>query len=200
MSNVNKIYFRINLNSPDVIVTLNGNVIDRKDLTEDAGSYLVYTEGLMATEFDKIFTLALTKNGKEISSIQYNVKAFIEAKYLSASCNVRRGHAVQNFTHRNVDAYTKRLRIRQKHQEDIQKKRAILVEKYRDYFGDSSFCDKIMSTPYDYDFDQRVEYGYPAPFLAGDSRQIEFISSGNYISVPSSYVTRILVRMEGIYE
>ena len=57
-----------------------------------------------------------------------------------------------------------------------------------------------MSRPYDYDFDQRTEYPYPAPFLAGDCRQIEFVSAGNYITVPSSYVTRMLVRMEGIYE
>jgi hypothetical protein len=57
-----------------------------------------------------------------------------------------------------------------------------------------------MSRPYDYDFDQKTEYAYPAPFLAGDSRQIEFISSGNFVTVPSSYVTRISVRMEGIYE
>ena len=36
--------------------------------------------------------------------------------------------------------------------------------------------------------------------LAGDCRQIEFISNGNLVTVPSSYVKRILVRMEGIYE
>ena len=73
-------------------------------------------------------------------------------------------------------------------------------EDYGDYFGDRTFCDETMSRPYDYDFDQTTEFAYPAPFLAGDCRQIEFISSGNLITVPSSYVTRILVRMEGIYE
>ena len=45
-----------------------------------------------------------------------------------------------------------------------------------------------------------IKYAYPAPFLAGDCRQIEFISNGNLVTVPSSYVKRILVRMEGIYE
>lgn len=120
--------------------------------------------------------------------------------YLSASCNVRRGHAVQNYAEKNMDEYTRSLRIRKKHQEDIRKKRAYLAEEYQDYFGDKSFCDEAMARPYDYDFDQKTEYAYPAPFLAGDCRQIEFISSGNYVSVPSSYVKRILVRMEGIYE
>ena len=133
-----------------------------------------------------------------INNIQASLKRF--SKYLSASCNVRRGHAVQNHAEKNLDVYTKSLRIRKKHQEDIRKKRAYLMEEYQDYFGDRSFCDETMARPYEYDFEQRTEYEYPAPFLAGDCRQIEFISRGNYVTVPSSYVTRILVRMEGIYE
>ncbi len=122
------------------------------------------------------------------------------SKYLSASYNVRRGHAVQNYAQKNLDEYTKSLRVRRKHQEDIRKKRALLLEGYGDYFGDRSFCDETMSRPYDYDFDVAKEYSYPAPFLAGDERQIEFISNGNFVTVPSSYITKITVRMEGIYE
>jgi hypothetical protein len=133
-----------------------------------------------------------------ISEIQMSMKRF--SKYLSASCNVRRGHAVQNYAQKNLDEYTKSLRIRRKHQEDIRKKRAQLAEGYSDYFGDRSFCDETMCRPYDYDFDQKTEYAYPAPFLAGDCRQIEFICNGNFVTVPSSYVKRILVKMEGIYE
>jgi hypothetical protein len=133
-----------------------------------------------------------------INEIQTSMKRF--SKYLSASCNVRRGYAVQNYAEKNLDEYTKSLRIRRKHQEDIRKKRAQLEEGYGDYLGDRSFCDETMCRPYDYDFDQAAEYTYPAPFLAGDCRQIEFISNGNFVTVPSSYVKRILVRMEGIYE
>ena len=84
--------------------------------------------------------------------------------------------------------------------EDIRKKRAYLTEYYRDFIGGSEFFDEAMIRPYDYDFDQTVEYAYPAPFLAGDTRQIPFLESGNLISVPSSYVTRISVRMEEIYD
>ena len=133
-----------------------------------------------------------------MNDIQSTMKRF--AKYLSASYNVRRGYAVQNYAKKNLDEYTRSLRIRKKHQEDIRRRRAQLVEGYGDYFGDHSCCDETMSRPYDYDFDQTTEYEYPAPFLAGDQRQIEFISNGNFVTVPSSYVTRILVRMEGIYE
>ena len=133
-----------------------------------------------------------------MNDIQSSMKQF--SKYLSASCNVRRGHAVQTYAKENLDAYTKSLRIRKKHLEDIRKARAYLAEHYRDYLAGMSFCDETMSRPYEYDFDQKTEYAYPAPFLAGDSRQIDFISNGNLVTVPSSYVTGILVRMEGIYE
>lgn len=133
-----------------------------------------------------------------MNEIRSSMESF--SKYLSASCNVRRGHAIQNYAQGNLDEYTKSLRIRKKHQEDIRKRRVYLAEEYRDYFGDSSFCDETMASPYDYDFDQKTEYAYPAPFLAGDCRQIEFISSGNFVTVPSSYVKYILIRMEGIYE
>ena len=122
------------------------------------------------------------------------------SKYLSASCNVRRGHAVQNYAKKNVDEYTMGLRIRRKHQEDIRKKRAYLAEEYGDYFGDYTYCDEVMSRPYEYDFDLKTEYAYPAPFLAGDCRQMEFLSAGNFVTVPSSYITKIMVRMEGIYD
>jgi len=133
-----------------------------------------------------------------MDDIQASMKRF--SKYLSAFCNVRRGHTVQNYARKNLDEYTKSLRIRKKHQEDIRKRRACLAEDYGDYLGDRSFCDETMSHPYEYDFEQKTEYAYPAPFLAGDCRQIEFISNGNLVTVPSSYVTRILVRMEDIYE
>ena len=133
-----------------------------------------------------------------INDIQTSMKRV--SRYLSASCNVRRGHAVQNYAAKNVDEYTRSLRIRRRHQEDIRKKRAYLAELYGDFFGDRFCCDETMSRAYEYDFDQKTEFAYPAPFLAGDCRQIEFISGGNLITVPSSYVTRILVRMEEIYE
>lgn len=175
-------------------------------------SAAVFAGVLLALQVVIIFLILLylrRKLKKAVNAYNDTVKSIMEemnasmddfSKYISASCNVRRGHAVQNYSNKNTDAYTKRLRIRIKHQQDIQRKRALLAEVYRDYFGDSTYCDKIMATPYDYDFDQQTEYTYPAPFLAGDSRQIELFGSGNYVTVPSSYIKSILVRMEGIYE
>ena len=132
-----------------------------------------------------------------LEEIRLSMKQF--SRYLSASCNVRRGHCILNYARENVDEYTLGLRIRRKHLEDIRRRRAYLAEGYGDYFGDRSCCDETMVHPYVYDFDRKTEYDYPAPFLAGDNRQIEFVSSGNLVSVPISFVTKILVRMEGIY-
>ena len=122
------------------------------------------------------------------------------SKYLSALSNVRRGHAIQHYAKYNVDEYTKGLRIRKKHQDDIRRKRAILLENYGDFLGDKSYCDETMTRPYEYDFDQATEYSYPAPFLAGDIRNIEFVSKGNFVTVPSSYITGVWVKMEEIYD
>lgn len=133
-----------------------------------------------------------------VNDIHSSMKQF--SKYLSASCVVRRGHAVQNYAEKNLDEYTKSLRIRKKHQEDIRRRRAYLEENYSDYLGKYRYVDETMSRPYEYDFEQTTEFSYPAPFLAGDTRQIDFISNGNLVTVPSSFVTRIIARMEGIYE
>ena len=87
ISNVNKLYFRLILNNPDVVVNLNGNIIDRQSLEYNNanGTYVLYTEELTATQFDKVFTLTLSLNDQTISSLEYNVKAYVEAKYESAS-------------------------------------------------------------------------------------------------------------------
>ena len=87
ISNVNKLYFRLILNNPDVVVNLNGNVIDRQSLEYNNanGTYVLYTQDLTATEFDKVFTLTLSLNGQTISSLKYNVKAYVEAKCESAT-------------------------------------------------------------------------------------------------------------------
>ena len=135
-------------------------------------------------------------------SIIQEIRASLDAvaKYLSSFSNVRRGYCVQNYAKNHLDFYTKSLRIRKKHLQDIQRKRAFLAEKYSDYIADYTFCDEAMSRPYEYDFDQTTDYSYPAPFLAGDCRQIEFICNGNFATVPSSFVKQIMVRMEEIYE
>ena len=86
ISNVNNVYFRLVLNSENVVITLNNKVVNKAQLEkDDDGTYLLYSEELTATQFDKVFNLVLLKNGQEISSIRYNVKAFIQSKHASAT-------------------------------------------------------------------------------------------------------------------
>lgn len=86
-SNVNKIYFRLILTDENVKVLLNGVEINRASLEKQKdGTYLLYTKDLKATEFDKVFTLTLVDaSGKELSKAEYNVNAYIQAKYESQS-------------------------------------------------------------------------------------------------------------------
>ncbi|MCR5611491.1 MAG: hypothetical protein K6F68_06655 [Clostridiales bacterium] len=133
-----------------------------------------------------------------LNDIKSSMQGF--ASYLSSLCNVRRGHAVLSYSEKNPDEYTKSIRIRKKHQEDIRRKRAFLVEGYSDFISDSRYFDETMIRPYEYDFNQKTEYSYPAPYLAGDFRQIEFLESGCSVTVPSSFVKRITLRLEEIYD
>lgn len=122
------------------------------------------------------------------------------SKYFSLACNVRRGNKVKQCAAKNMDEYTKSIRIRRKHQEDIRKKRAELEEMYHEFIGDSKYYENTMIQPYDYDFDKKVEYEYVAPLMAGFCRNINFLEKGNYVEVPSGYITDISVRMEEIYD
>lgn len=133
-----------------------------------------------------------------VNDIKKSLQNF--SKYLSSACNVRRGNAILSYSEKNPDEYTKGIRIRKKHQEDIRKKRAILIEGYSDFIADKRYYDETMIQPYEYDFGMKTEYNYPAPFLAGDFRQVAFLESGNLVTVPSSFVKCITLRMEEIYE
>lgn len=122
------------------------------------------------------------------------------SRYFSLSCNVRRGYKVQRYAEKNLDEYTKSIRIRRRHQEDIRKKRAELDEMYSEFIGNSKYYENTMIQPYDFDFGKRVEYEYAAPFLAGFCRNIDFLEAGNHVEVPSGFITNISVRMEEIYD
>ncbi len=85
MANVNKIYFKIKF-TDDITVKINDKEIDKSTLAKnDDGIYLLYSDGIKATQFDKIFTLQLLKDGKEITKVEYNVNAYIQAKYETPS-------------------------------------------------------------------------------------------------------------------
>ncbi len=80
MSNVNKIYFKLIL-TDDVTVKLNGEAVDKSKLKNDNGVYVLYTDDIKATEFDDVYTLTIEKGGSVISTVRYNVNAYIASKY-----------------------------------------------------------------------------------------------------------------------
>ncbi len=81
VANVNKIYFKLNL-TDNVTIALNGKTVEMNELILNSeGVYMLYTNDIMATGFDDVYTLTLTKDGTEISKVEYNVNAYIQAKY-----------------------------------------------------------------------------------------------------------------------
>ena len=81
MANVNKVYFKMIL-TDDVTVKLNGAVVDKASFVENKdGSVTLYTDSIFATQFNNVYTLDLIKDGTVISTVQYNVNAYIQAKY-----------------------------------------------------------------------------------------------------------------------
>lgn len=153
-----------------------------------------------------VLKLPLREAVKDFESTMHSVVDEINdgmrrfSRYFSLTSNVRRGYKVKQYAAKNLDEYTKSIRIRRKHQEDIRKKRAELEEMYPEFIGDSKYYENTMIQPYDYDFDKKVEYEYAAPFLAGFCRNIDFLEKGNHVEVPSGYITDISVRMEEIYD
>ncbi len=82
MANVNRIYFKLILNDESVVVTLNDQIIDVSALAKNNdGTYMLYSPDVFATGFSDVYTLKLTKSGEVISTVEYNVNAYIEAKY-----------------------------------------------------------------------------------------------------------------------
>ncbi len=82
MSNANSIYFKLLLTDETVSITLNDKVVDKSKLVLNKdGSYTLYTDDIYATEFADVYTLKLIKDTTVISTVQYNVNAYIKSKY-----------------------------------------------------------------------------------------------------------------------
>ena len=165
---------------------------------------LILLASLLITLIILRFPLKIAIN--DFNKTMDNIKSDIEgnmknhSKYFSITADARKGYKVLEYTRNNLDEYTKGIRIRKKHQDDIRKKRAELDEYYRDFIGGTKYYEQTMIQPYDYDFDKKVEYEYAPPYLAGFCKNIEFMESGNLVEVPSGYITGITVRMEEVYD
>ncbi len=77
ISNVNRIYFRVNVTDAEIY-------LNEKLVTPNAENK-IYTSDIKATEFDKVYTLTIVKDSTTIAEIQYNVNAYIESKNASTT-------------------------------------------------------------------------------------------------------------------
>lgn len=81
---VNRIYYKIKAaDLSGVTVTVNGKVYTAEDFVieeEGDGVYYLYTEGIYATEFDKLFTAVLAVDGEVVQTLDYSVRSYVYAK------------------------------------------------------------------------------------------------------------------------
>ena len=81
---VNRIYYKIKAaDLSGVTVTVNGKVYTAEDFVieeEGDGAYYLYTEGIYATEFDKLFTAVLAVDGEVVQTLDYSVRSYVYAK------------------------------------------------------------------------------------------------------------------------
>ena len=81
MANVNKIYFKVKL-TDDVVVKLNGVEVDKSTFVSNGNNtYTLYSNDIIATQFGDVYTLTLVKDGEVITTVKYNVNAYIATKY-----------------------------------------------------------------------------------------------------------------------
>ena len=80
VANINKVFFKLIL-SDNAKVFVNDEEISRSQLIYADGIYTYYSPDLKATEFDKVFTIKLVKDGTVLSKVSYNVYAYVQAKH-----------------------------------------------------------------------------------------------------------------------
>ena len=81
IANVNKILFKLVL-TDDAKVLVNDEEISRSELILNAdGTYTYYSPDLKATEFDKVFTVKILQGENVLSTVSYNVYAYVQSKY-----------------------------------------------------------------------------------------------------------------------
>lgn len=81
---VNRLFFKFTADDLNgLTVKVNDTLYTESDFTLVEGTentYIIYSEGINATEFDKIFTTVLLVNGEEVQTLEYSVKSYVEAK------------------------------------------------------------------------------------------------------------------------
>ena len=81
---VNRLYFKIKATDlTGVTLTVNGKTYTAEDLTlveDTADTYILYTDPVYATEFDRVFTAELSADGRTVQTLTYSVKSYVYAK------------------------------------------------------------------------------------------------------------------------
>ena len=81
---VNRLYFKIKAaDLTGVTLTVNGKTYNAAALTlveDTTDTYILYTDPIYATEFDKVFTAELSVDGEVIQTLTYSVKSYVYAK------------------------------------------------------------------------------------------------------------------------
>lgn len=122
------------------------------------------------------------------------------SRYLSHACNVMRGFSVLNYLERSENPSARRIRVFRKHQADILRTREELREIFGAYVDETAIEEPDKVDVYPYDFDRPVDYPYPIPYSDGMKCHIEFMQPGSTVQVPVSFVKRITVRREELYD
>ena len=74
----NKIYVKFAADK-DVILLVNGVEVEFEALGD--GTYVYYTDGILATDFDTVYTFELVYNGETVQTLKYSVNAYAISKY-----------------------------------------------------------------------------------------------------------------------
>ena len=81
---INRVYFKIKAaDLTGVTLTVNGKTYTADDLIlveNTADTYVLYTDAVYATEFDKVFTAKLALNGEELQTVTYSVRSYVYTK------------------------------------------------------------------------------------------------------------------------
>lgn len=79
---LNKLYFKFKVSDAlSTTVRVNGKTYTAADFRLDSGTtYILYSDAILATEFDKVFTVELIVDGDVVQTLTYSVRSYVKSK------------------------------------------------------------------------------------------------------------------------